>query len=67
MTHASVEEVERYAFEGGYGFSFIADAGAVEDAWGIQLIWGNVVRLVDPDRVVVAEGVREARDVLESR
>lgn len=67
VTEAPLEEASAYAYEGGYGFPILAGAGDVMDAWGVDFIWGNVVRLVDPDGQVVAVGVSDSAARLERR
>ena len=67
VTEASLEDAEAYAFEQGLGFPVLAEAGEVMDAWGVDFIWGNVVRLVDPAGTIVAVGVGDCRSALDAR
>lgn len=67
VTEASVEEAREYREEMFLDFPILADADATREAWGVELIWGNVVRLVDPDGRVVAEGLGEATQTLGER
>lgn len=67
VTEAPLELTRAYLFEGGYTFPVLAEAAPAFDAWGIGMIWGSVVRLVDPDGRVVAAGLPASRRVLLAR
>jgi peroxiredoxin len=67
VTEASVVQADEYRVRQGLAFPILADAAATHDTWGVELIWGNVVRLVDPQGQVVAESLDEAARVLAAR
>jgi len=67
VTEASLADAEAYAFEQALDFPILAGASEAMDAWGVDFIWGNVVRLVDPEGAIVAVGVGDSEDALTSR
>ncbi len=67
VTAATAEETDDYRGAQGIDFSILADAGTTTEAWGVEMIWGNVVRLVNPEGRIVSEGLKDARRVLAER
>ncbi len=67
VTAADRPTVEAYVQDYGWEFPILAGAGAAQADWGVRLVWGNVVKLVDPAGRVVAEGLGAARRVLQAR
>lgn len=55
VTEASVDEASAFMREQWVPYPVLADAEAVRKSYGIDLIWGSPVFLVDRDGVVVAE------------
>ncbi len=67
VTNANAAVTADYREEQGIAFPILADASAVSEAWGVAMIWGNVVRLVDPEGRIVAAGRGDAARVLGER
>ena len=67
MTDSPLEKTRSYFDQQDYEFPILAGAEETLDHWGVGMVWGNVVYLVDPDGMVVAEGVEDADEVLTSR
>lgn len=67
ITDETVEVTEQYAIDQGLEFPILAEAPLTREAWGIDMIWGNVVHLVDPEGRIVADGLGRAEDVLSGR
>ncbi len=67
VTEADEPTVEAYVWQHGWGFPILANASEAHQAWGVRMIWGNVVKLVDPDGRVAAEGIGSAAKVLAAR
>ncbi len=59
VTEAPVEGALEFAATHGVTYHVLADARADREAYGIELIWGNQVYLVDPGRKIVASGPDE--------
>ena len=67
VTAANRQVVEAYREDLDLDLPILANAGPMQEAWGVRLIWGNVVKLVNPDGVVVSEGLGAAAKVLRAR
>jgi len=62
-----VQEVADYREAQSLDFPVLASARQTRELWGVHMIWGNVVRLVDPDGIVRAESLGGAERVLGQR
>jgi len=67
VTDEPVGIARDYGARQGLTGPFLADASGVREAWGVDMVWGNVVRLVDPRGVVVAVGLGDAQRMLGKR
>ena len=67
LADASVETIERYRVEQDIEFPILANATAQRKQWGVRMIWGNVVRLVNPEGRIVAEGLKGVGRALAAR
>ncbi len=67
VTDAGLEEVEEFAREFELNFPILCDAEAVGEAYGVDLIWGSVFYLVDPERRIVADALVDALRIVRER
>lgn len=67
VTEASADEACAFARENDLEFPILAEAGDVQEAYGIDAIWGSVVFLIDPDGRVVADSLAAAEAALSER
>ncbi len=67
ITQASVDRVETFALQHSVDYPVLAEATADFESHGIEIIWGSVHYLVDPDDEVVADGLAEIEEVLSER
>ncbi len=63
----SAEEAADYREAKSLDFPILASAKTTRELWGVHMIWGNVIRLVDPAGVVRAESLGAAERVLSER
>lgn len=64
VTDHPVHDAQRYANKHGMQFPVLANADDVREAYGVALVWGTVVFLVDPDGRVVARDLGDAEQIL---
>lgn len=67
VTDDTVELTAQYAIDQGLEFPILAEAPLTREAWGIDMIWGNVVHLVDPEGRIVADDLGGAETILSRR
>ena len=59
VTDANRSETIAYATELGVNYTLLAAAEADRKAYGIDVIWGSEIYLVNPDGRIVADGIEE--------
>lgn len=64
VTDATAQEARRFAKEHRLTFPILAEAEPVREAFGVDMIWGSVVFLVDPSGRVVADSLGGAEERL---
>ena len=64
VTDHPAHDAQRYAAKYGIQFPILANADPVREEFGVALVWGTVVFLVDPDGRVVANGLDDAERIL---
>ena len=64
VTYTEAKWAEMYRDDNGATFPILADAEKDSEAFGIRLIYGNAVFLVDPNGKIVTDSMAEAEDVL---
>jgi hypothetical protein len=65
VTAADADEAREFLVEASGNYPALSEAQATLTAWGIDMIWGNVVYLVDPDGRIVADELDDAREQME--
>ena len=64
VTEAPLDETLAFREEHSVPYYLLANAQADREAFGIDLVWGNQVYLIDPDGNVVAEGPSDVDEFL---
>ncbi len=67
VTEASVKATQDYREKHSLEFPILANGHETRAGWGVKMVWGNVIRLVNPEGEVVAEGLKGAARKLASR
>ena len=67
VTRAGAKEATAYRSDERLVLPILADAAVTQDAWGVDMVWGNIVRLVDPEGRIVANDLASARNALRGR
>lgn len=64
VTSESREDAREFIEVAGGRYPVLANAAADRDAWGVDFVWGSVYYLLDPNGVIVLEGLDAAEDRL---
>jgi hypothetical protein len=64
LTAGPAEDVRAFIAEHGVTYPVLRGGDELLDAWGVDVLWGSEIYLVDPDGLVVTRGLDEAEERL---
>ena len=64
VTESSADEALEFAREYSLNFPVLAGAEESNERYGVDMIWGSVLFLVDPEDRIVADSLRDAEAIL---
>ena len=59
VTDVNRDEAQAYAKELGVNYTLLASAEADREAYGIDMIWGSEIYLINPEGRLVADGIED--------